>query len=199
VSTQGDCGGDSAAGAAVMPAVWAPEDGQSTVAAAVRDLAQALSARQWFMGTAESCTGGGIAYALTALPGSSAWFAGGAVTYTNALKMRVLGVDAATLAQHGAVSEAVVAEMALGALQTLGCQLSVAVSGIAGPGGGSDEKPVGLVCFGWALIVPEADAHAVYTESVRFDGSREQVRMQTIAHAVRGCLRHLAGPHTHIG
>ncbi len=143
------------------------------------------------MATAESCTGGGIAYALTARPGSSDWFAGGAVTYTNALKMKMLGVSADTLATHGAVSEAVVTQMATGAVERLGCQLAVAVSGVAGPGGGTQSKPVGMVCFAWALSHAASGLQRTMTETVLFAGGRESVRMQTILHALQGCLREL--------
>ena len=180
-------------------ALWAPSDLQPAIARCVADLAAALSSRRLYMATAESCTGGGIAYAITSRPGSSDWFAGGAVTYTNALKMQMLGVQAQTLAQYGAVSEAVVAEMAAGAAQRLGCQLAVAVSGIAGPGGGTQAKPVGMVCFAWCLQVPQsgisggspASVSTSMTETVLFAGGRESVRMQTILHALQGCLREI--------
>ncbi len=178
-------------------ALWAPLDLQPAIARCVADLAAALSSRRFYMATAESCTGGGIAYSITSRPGSSDWFAGGAVTYTNALKMQMLGVKAETLAQCGAVSEAVAAEMAAGAAQRLGCQLAVAVSGIAGPGGGTQAKPVGMVCFAWHLLVPQAGmsggsvASISKTETVLFAGGRESVRMQTILHALQGCLREI--------
>lgn len=174
-----------------IPALWAPAPLQAPIAQCVAELAHALSARHLFMATAESCTGGGIAYAITSRPGSSDWFAGGAVTYTNALKMQMLGVLAETLADHGAVSEAVVAQMATGAAQRLGCQLAVAVSGVAGPGGGSQAKPVGMVCFGWSLQLPQAGLSRVHTETMHFAGGREAVRMHTILHALQGCLREL--------
>lgn len=168
-----------------------PDDCQQAISACVNDLASLLPTRRWVMGTAESCTGGGIAFALTALPGSSSWFCGSAVTYTNALKMQMLGVSAQTLAAHGAVSEAVVTEMADGAIRALGCQLAVAVSGIAGPGGGTESKPVGLVCLGWALVVPEADIDVRFNETAHFAGDRDSVRQQTILRALQGCLRAL--------
>lgn len=101
--------------------------------------------------TAESCTGGWIGKTMTDVAGSSAWFAGGAVSYSNQLKQKMLGVRATTLAKQGAVSEAVVREMAEGALATLGGDIAIAVSGIAGPDGGTAEKPVGTVWFAWAL------------------------------------------------
>lgn len=177
-----------------MP-LWAPVDLQTEIADKVAQLADTLSERGWVMGTAESCTGGGIAYAITARPGSSLWFCGGVVSYTNLLKIQLLDVSAASLAAHGAVSETVVREMAQGAVTRLGCQLAVAVSGVAGPGGGSDSKPVGMVCFGWALHVPDAGLSVASTETQCFAGGREQVRMQTIAYALSGCLRLLRGSH----
>ena len=119
----------------------------TALAAAVVARATALGLR---IGTAESCTGGLIAAALTSVPGSSVAIEGGVVSYSNALKMALLGVSEATLATDGAVSEATAAEMAMGAQQRLGVDLAVSVTGIAGPGGGSAAKPVGRVCFGLA-------------------------------------------------
>jgi nicotinamide-nucleotide amidase len=132
--------------------------------------------------TAESCTGGLIAAACTELAGSSAWFDRGFVTYSNAAKTAMLGVDAALIAQHGAVSEAVVRAMASGALAHSQAQVAVAVTGVAGPGGGSDAKPVGTVWLGWAL------AGQVHAECRHFPGDRAAVRAATVQHA----LRHLA-------
>ncbi|MGL4184219.1 MAG: CinA family protein, partial [Thiotrichaceae bacterium] len=117
----------------------------------IQALANQLQARRLSLATAESCTGGLIAKLCTDLPGSSAWFDCGFISYSNASKRRLLGVAAETLSQYGAVSEAVVKQMASGALQQSDAQVSVAISGIAGPGGGSAEKPVGMVCFAWAL------------------------------------------------
>lgn len=146
-------------------------------------LADALKAKGWMLATAESCTGGWIAKACTDLAGSSAWFERGFVTYSNEAKQDMLGVQAATLVQHGAVSEAVTAAMATGALQHSRAQVAVAVSGIAGPGGESPAKPVGTVCFGWAVT-----GGAVRTETCHFDGDRETVRRQSVEHALRGAL-----------
>jgi nicotinamide-nucleotide amidase len=129
--------------------------------------------------TAESCTGGWIAKCITDIAGSSAWLERGFVTYSNEAKQEMLGVDADTLAQHGAVSEAVVSEMATGALARSRATLAVAVSGIAGPGGGTPTKPVGTVCFGWAR------AGQVKAETQVFAGDRDQVRWQSVAHALR--------------
>ncbi len=116
----------------------------------VQELARELGGRGMKLATAESCTGGGIAQALTELAGASDWFDRGFVTYSNQAKMEMLGVNATTLERQGAVSEATVLEMARGALARSPADLSVAVSGVAGPGGGSDDKPVGTVWIGWA-------------------------------------------------
>ena len=146
------------------------------------DLAQrvgrALEARGLMVATAESCTGGWIAEAITAIPGSSAWFERGFVTYTNVSKREMLGVSAETLERHGAVSEQVVREMASGAIERSHAQVAVSVSGVAGPSGGSPEKPVGTVCFGWAA------PGSATTETRRFEGDREAVRRQSVLHAL---------------
>lgn len=149
----------------------------------LRQLADALQAKGWMLATAESCTGGWIAKVCTDLAGSSVWFERGFVTYSNEAKQDMLGVKAETLVQYGAVSEAVTAEMATGALRHSRAQLAVSVSGIAGPGGGSATKPVGMVCFGWAVQGGE-----VRTETCHFDGDREAVRLQAVEHALCGVL-----------
>lgn len=133
--------------------------------------------------TAESCTGGWIAKVLTDIPGSSAWFLGGVVAYSNTLKQSLLGVLPSTLAAHGAVSEATAREMAVGALETLGGHVAVAVTGIAGPDGGQPGKPVGTVWFGWAW----RDAGEIETRVAleTFAGDREAVRRETVARALR--------------
>jgi len=132
--------------------------------------------------TAESCTGGWIGKALTDIAGSSAWFSGGAVVYSNELKRKMLGVPAEILAKHGAVSEAVVRAMAEGALARLDGDVAVAVSGIAGPDGGTPEKPVGTVWFAWSCL---KDGRVTTTAECRiFPGDREQVRRQTVACAL---------------
>lgn len=141
----------------------------------------------WHIVTAESCTAGWIAKALTDVPGSSQWFDSGYVTYSNIAKMRDVGVSARTLAEHGAVSEATVREMATGALRTSGAQLAIAVSGIAGPDGGTPEKPVGTVWF--AIARPEARGPAVLCECRHLGGDRDRVRRQAVAHALRLALQ----------
>lgn len=138
------------------------------------------------MATAESCTGGWVAQAITAVPGSSAWFECGFVTYSNEAKQELLGVQAATLSTHGAVSEATVREMAAGALTRSRAEVACAISGIAGPSGGSAEKPVGTVCFAWAMV-----GRAVETASLHFDGDRRAIRAQSVRAALQGLLDRL--------
>lgn len=128
--------------------------------------------------TAESCTGGGIGAALTSVAGSSEVFLGGVISYANVVKEQVLGVPAEVLAEHGAVSSETAAAMAQGARRLTGADLAVAVTGVAGPGGGSPEKPVGTVWFGLA------SAAGVRTEKKLFMGDRESVRAQTVTHAL---------------
>ena len=150
---------------------------------ALYDLAEnagrTLSAHGLMLVTAESCTGGWIAEAVTAVPGSSAWFERGFVTYTYISKREMLGVRGETLEQHGAVSEAVVLEMVTGALEASHAQVGIAVSGVAGPAGGTPEKPVGTVCFAWAT-----KDSAPFAETRRFPGDREAVRRQSVIHAL---------------
>lgn len=135
--------------------------------------------------TAESCTGGWVSQAVTAIAGSSEWFERGFVVYSNAAKEELLGVRRETLEQHGAVSEATARELALGALERSRGTISVAVTGVAGPSGGSAAKPVGLVCFAWATRA------GVRTESRNFAGDRESVRRQSVARALEGVLEML--------
>jgi nicotinamide-nucleotide amidase len=144
-----------------------------------------LKARRAMLATAESCTGGGIAAAVTAIAGSSEWFDRGFVTYSNQAKEDMLGVPREVLEAHGAVSEPVAREMALGALRHSQAQWSVAVTGIAGPGGGSEAKPVGTVCLGWA---GPSGARVV---TRHFEGDREQVRRQTVIAALQGIIESL--------
>jgi nicotinamide-nucleotide amidase len=149
----------------------------------VEDLATALLARGWMLATAESCTGGLIAGACTDLAGSSHWLERGFVSYSNAAKTELLGVDAALIARHGAVSEAVARAMAQGALQYSKAQCALAVTGVAGPGGGSADKPVGTVWFAWAT------PQGVRSEMQRFEGDRAQVRSATVQHSLTVLLR----------
>ncbi|HRO36324.1 nicotinamide-nucleotide amidase [Thauera sp.] len=148
-----------------------------------RRVGEALAARGLWLATAESCTGGWIAEAVTAIAGSSGWFDRGFVTYSNAAKTDMLGVRGETLDTHGAVSEATVSEMAAGALARSRADLAVAVSGVAGPGGGSAAKPVGTVCLAWARRgAPTA------TTTVHLAGDRVTVRRQTVLLALQGVL-----------
>ena len=158
---------------------------QKLAAAVVNDLADAGKA----VATAESCTGGWIAKSITDIAGSSAVFGYGVVSYSNGAKESMLGVKNATLEEHGAVSEPVVEEMADGVLHLSGADIAVAVSGIAGPDGGTDDKPVGTVWFAWAV---RAGANALIdTSCEKFKGDRELVRELTVAHALQGVLERI--------
>ena len=146
-------------------------------------LGEQLLQRNWRIATAESCTGGGVAAAITAIPGSSAWFEYGIVSYANAAKEKLLGVSCETLEREGAVSEAVVIEMVRGVLALSGADIAVAISGVAGPGGGSAEKPVGTVWFAWATVTGE-----IKTELKHFDGDRAAVQKQAVVLALEGVM-----------
>ena len=159
----------------------------STVEPQVLSLGDALRRRGWHLASAESCTGGLIAAACTAVAGSSDWFERGFVTYSNAAKSELLGVDPALIAVQGAVSEAVVRAMAEGAVQRAGVELGVAVTGIAGPGGAVPGKPVGTVWLGLAQRGP-AGAVEVRAERLQLDGDRAAVREQTVRQALRRLL-----------
>lgn len=136
------------------------------------------------LATAESCTGGWVAQCLTAIAGSSAWFERGFVTYSNEAKQEMLGVGKETLATHGAVSEATAIAMARGALSRSHADWALAITGIAGPDGGSPAKPVGTVCFAWAGPDNQQDG-----ETCRFSGSREHIRALSVRHALTGLLQ----------
>ena len=152
---------------------------QAAIATLVQQLAAQLSQRQWRLALAESCTGGLIAAHCTALAGSSHWFEAGFVTYSNAAKTAQLGVPAALITEHGAVSEPVAAAMAQGALLCSGATIAASVTGVAGPAGGTPAKPVGTVCFAWAL------GNKVITVTQQFQGDRAAVREQAVLHALR--------------
>ncbi len=139
------------------------------------------------MALAESCTGGLIAQSITAIAGSSAWFDRGFVTYSNAAKIDMLGVPAVLIDEHGAVSEAVAQAMAVGALEHSLANISGAVTGIAGPGGGSAYKPVGMVCFAWAIRQPGPPHVLAHTRY--FTGDRQQVREQAASYLLTALLR----------
>ena len=159
----------------------------------VEALASLLLARGQLLATAESCTGGLIAASCTELAGSSAWFERGFVTYSNEAKTELLGVPAELIAEHGAVSEAVARAMATGALARSRADIAVAVTGIAGPTGGSDAKPVGTVWLAWAEGGRDGSRKsvAVHAEKVWFPGDRRAVRGATVAHALAGVRNRL--------
>jgi nicotinamide-nucleotide amidase len=144
---------------------------------------RALQAKGLLLVTAESCTGGGVAQAVTEVAGSTAWFDCGFVTYSNASKTELLDVSAALIAQLGTVSEEVASAMATGALANSNAHVALSTTGIAGPSGAVPGKPVGTVCFGWAK------GDTVQTERLVFAGDRQAVREQTVVHALQGLLR----------
>jgi nicotinamide-nucleotide amidase len=145
-----------------------------------------LSHLKLTVATAESCTGGWVAQVITHTSGSSGWFDRGFITYSNDAKVEMLGVHPDTIAKFGAVSQETVAEMAAGALVNSNAMISLAVSGVAGPGGGSPDKPVGTVCFAWCKLGEEPQ-----TERHHFDGDRESVRHQAVVCALEGLLARL--------
>ncbi|MEQ8289007.1 MAG: nicotinamide-nucleotide amidohydrolase family protein [Gammaproteobacteria bacterium] len=149
----------------------------------VEQLAENLTRLSAALVTAESCTGGGLAEHLTSIAGSSAWFDRGFVTYSNEAKVELLNVSRETLEQFGAVSEQTAAEMVAGALANSHAQFGVSVTGIAGPDGGTDDKPVGTVCFGWYGATGE-----IKTTRVQFNGDRQQVREQACLLALQGLI-----------
>lgn len=164
-------------------------DNQEPIAALSEALVNEMITAGKTLSTAESCTGGWIAKSLTDIPGSSACFAYGLVSYSNGAKESLLGVSPVTLLEHGAVSEPTVREMAAGALHLSGADFAVAVSGIAGPDGGSEEKPLGTVWFAWAVrhaVDAEVDA-----EMRQFGGDREAVRSATVVAALQGIRERL--------
>lgn len=165
----------------------------SDVASRLYELARSAGAllleQRLLLVTAESCTAGGIAFAVTQIPGSSTWFDRGTVVYSNDSKQRMLGVSTAYLRDFGAVSEPVAREMALGALQHSAAQVALAVTGIAGPDGGTDEKPVGTVCFAWALRRDASAVPWVRTRTKLFTGDRAAVRTQSIIESLEELCR----------
>jgi nicotinamide-nucleotide amidase len=142
-----------------------------------------LQSKGLLLATAESCTGGGVAHAITEIAGSSEWFDCGFIAYSNASKTEMLDVPAALFAQHGTVSEEIAAAMTEGALANSNAHVSLSTTGIAGPGGAVPGKPVGTVCFGWS------NGEHTHTERLVFTGDRQAVRQQTVVHSLRGLLR----------
>jgi nicotinamide-nucleotide amidase len=153
-----------------------------------RSVGQRLKAANALLVTAESCTGGWAAQVVTSVAGSSEWFERGFVTYSNAAKQELLGVRAETLQRHGAVSEETAREMALGALTRSRGTVALSITGVAGPGGGSRDKPVGTVCFAWAR-----SGGGMKSQTLHLTGDRESVRKQSVVHALAGVLKALDG------
>lgn len=164
--------------------------------AQAQSVAKAFKQHNKFLVTAESCTGGWIAKLMTDIVGSSSWFDRGYVTYTNQSKQEMLGVPAKIIDEQGAVSEATVRAMAAGALQNSHADFSVAVSGIAGPGGGTVYKPVGTVWIAWGQSASgeEAPEVSVYSEHCLFNGDRDEIRRQAVSHALDGVLKTVNEP-----
>ncbi|HJM14812.1 MAG TPA: CinA family protein [SAR86 cluster bacterium] len=147
------------------------------------ELGALLNKKNYFFTTAESCTGGWVGQSLTSIPGSSSWYGCGFITYSNIAKHKILEVSKDTLNNHGAVSQEVVEEMVIGALKKSRANLGVAISGIAGPGGGTLERPVGTVCLAWKLNdLPPLSITEV------FDGSREEVRFKSVSKALEEAI-----------
>lgn len=161
-------------------------DGQDGLESLAASIGACLKQRKSVLAVAESCTGGWIAQVVTSVAGSSEWFDRGWVSYSNAAKQEMLGVRAATIEQFGAVSEETAREMAAGALVRSGAQVALAVTGIAGPGGGSPHKPVGTVCFAWSLTDGTCAARTRH-----FAGERRQVRRQSVRYALEQLLQML--------
>lgn len=158
------------------------------IATLAQELGALLAARGIVAATAESCTAGGVAYAITQVAGSSAWFDRGMIVYSNAAKQDLLGVPAALLREHGAVSEPVARAMATGALERSAARIAVAITGIAGPGGGTPDKPVGTVCFCWSLLRDSPADALTRTATHHFRGDRAAVRSQAIVESLAGLI-----------
>ena len=149
----------------------------------VSQLASALLKKQWHLSTAESCTGGLVAATITELAGSSEWFERGYVTYSNSAKSEDVNVSQELIAQHGAVSDQVARAMVIGAKQSSNSDIALSITGIAGPTGGSVEKPVGTVCFAWILA-----NNAIYSETKLFSGNRQDIRAQACEFSLKRLL-----------
>lgn len=155
-----------------------------TLDALAAELGQALKAKGWVLATAESCTGGLLSAMITEIPGSSGWFDRGFVTYSNQAKMQMLGVSSETLEKFGAVSEETAREMVQGALTHSQAQIACSITGIAGPDGGTAQKPVGTVCFAWALNHQPAQPATFH-----FSGNRHSIRLQSVQAALTELLK----------
>ena len=156
----------------------------------VTTLAEILKAKNWKMTAAESCTGGLVCAHLTEVAGSSEWFERGYITYSNEAKIECLGVPSKLIEAFGAVSEEVAKAMAEGSQAKAGVNAALSITGIAGPSGGSAEKPVGTVCFGW-VIQDDAGDNRVLTKTMHFDGNRQQIRQQACEYALGELAKHL--------
>ena len=163
------------------------------ITALAKKVGVALKARKLTLATAESCTGGGVAEAITRIAGSSEWFECGFVTYSNRAKQELLNVKPATLKKYGAVSEQVAAEMVIGCLRHSGADITLVVTGIAGPSGGTPTKPVGTVCFAWAEKKGKKILKTLY-----FQGSRKEIREQSVFCALQGILDLWDNSHSNI-
>lgn len=175
-----------------------------TLSALAASLGAALKGRSLMLATAESCTGGWVGQAVTAISGSSEWYDRGFITYSNQAKQEMLGVSPDTITRYGAVSEQTAREMAAGALSHSRAQLALAITGVAGPSGGTPHNPVGTVCFAWAMRGRDADPRvasaadgfpSTTTARRRFEGDRDAVRRQAVQFALQGALE-LAGNRT---
>ena len=149
-------------------------------------VSELLTKKNLLVATAESCTGGGVAQALTEISGSSNWFECGFITYSNSSKSELLDISPAMIAQHGSVSEEIAAAMAEGALANCEAHVALSTTGIAGPLGAVPGKPVGTVCFGWSMN------GKTHTERIHLDGDRKSIREQTVVHALKGLLQFLS-------
>lgn len=165
------------------------DDSTACTNALAIEVGERLHARGWLLATAESCTGGMIGAAITDIAGSSAWFERGFITYSNEAKIELLGVPASLIAAAGAVSEVVARAMAEGAIAHSHANASVSVTGIAGPGGATPGKPVGMICFGWAFRDRPPAA-----ETLTFAGDRAAIRAAAVRHALLGLIERMRGP-----
>lgn len=163
----------------------------NTTATLVATLAHRLVSRGQFLAVAESCTGGLLSAACTDIPGSSQWFDRGFITYSNAAKMEMLCVNPATLEDHGAVSEETVSEMVRGVIMQSQASLAIAISGIAGPGGGSAQKPLGTVCIAWGNLQTQ------HSQTFHFSGNRQDIRQASVHMALEKALAWLDQTNNH--
>ena len=159
--------------------------------ALAEQIGKKLQEKGLLLATAESLTGGGVAQVITEVAGSSSWFDCGFITYSIASKIEMLGISDALIAQFGTVSEEVAAAMAIGAIDNSNAHVTLSTTGIAGPTGAVPGKPIGTVCFGWAVVDKQHGQHITHTERLVFGGDRHAVREQTVKHALQGLLRFL--------